>query len=105
LLLKKDEGYKLIQKVYTTSQLVLANTATVGHQSINDSIDSLQTEYSGLCARMMETKSQLEETILTRLGIDDQIQQLSKLVDTATPQVEALQVSRKLEDIRVSLHS
>ena len=93
----------MIQKVYTTSQLVLANTAKAGHAPINESVEALQTEYSSVCAKMVDTKSQLEENILIRLGIDDQIQQLSKLVDSVEPEIKSLQATRKLNDIRVSI--
>lgn len=81
LLLYKDEGYAKVQSVVETAQSVLANTATAGHPSINNSLKKLQDDWSVLAAKMVETKNQLDENIHRWSGFLEQIHQLGKTVD------------------------
>lgn len=48
LLMYKDEGYAKIQSVVEMAQSILANTATTGHQAINDAVQKVQDEWSTL---------------------------------------------------------
>lgn len=56
LLLYKDEGFVRVQSCVELGQNVLANTATSGHENINNALEALQQEWSTLATKMVDTK-------------------------------------------------
>lgn len=81
LLLLKDEGFSKVQSIVELAQIVLANTATSGHDSINKSIAKLQEDWSALALKMVDIKSSLDETINQWSGFLEQIQNVNKTVE------------------------
>lgn len=63
LLLYKEEGFTRIQNSIELAQSVLANTATSGHQQINDALASLQEQWSIVASKMVETKVNIQTNL------------------------------------------
>lgn len=63
------------------AQSVLANTAPVGHDEINNLVAQLQEEWSTLALKMIEIKANLDDSIHRWAGIFEQIHELNKTVD------------------------
>ncbi|XP_034936487.1 nesprin-1 isoform X11 [Chelonus insularis] len=81
LLLYKEDGFSKIQNIVELAQAVLANTAPVGHQSINDAVTKLQEQWSALTSQMLETKSNLDDSINKWAGLLEQIQTINNTVE------------------------
>ncbi|XP_044734627.1 nesprin-1 [Chrysoperla carnea] len=81
LLLYKDEGFARVQSLVELAQNVLANTAPSGHEAINKSLEQLQSEWSSLASKMIETKSILDDSINRWSGFLEQIQGLNKTIE------------------------
>ncbi|KAK6636175.1 hypothetical protein RUM43_009828 [Polyplax serrata] len=81
LLLYKEEGFSKIQGIVELAQAVLANTAPSGHKKINDLLAQLQDEWSTLALKMVEIKTNLDDSIHRWAGFLEQIQELNKTVD------------------------
>lgn len=60
---------------------MLANTAPSGHKKINDLLAQLQEEWSTLALKMIEIKTNLDDSIHRWAGFLEQIQELNKTVD------------------------
>jgi len=81
LLMYKDEGFVKVQNTVELAQTVLANTAPIGHDTINGTVDQLKEEWGLLAAKMMDTKSNLDEIVSKWAGFLEQIHQLNKIVE------------------------
>ncbi|XP_078048160.1 muscle-specific protein 300 kDa isoform X4 [Augochlora pura] len=83
LLLYKEDGFAKVQGIVELAQAVLANTAPTGHRAINDAVGKLQEQWSALASRMLETKTNLDDSINKWAGLLEQIQSMNKTVDSA----------------------
>ena len=63
------------------AQGVLANTAPAGHQAINDAVAKLQEQWSSLASKMLEAKTNLDDSINKWAGLLEQIQEINKTVE------------------------
>ena len=81
LLMYKDEGFVKVQNTVELAQSVLANTAPSGHDVINATVDRLKEEWGLLAAKMMDTKSNLDEIVSKWAGFLEQIHQLNRIVE------------------------
>jgi nesprin-1 len=63
------------------AQGVLANTAPAGHEAINDAVVKLQEQWSSLASKMLETKTNLDDSINKWAGLLEQIQLINKTVE------------------------
>lgn len=63
-------------------QTVLANTATPGHEEINNTLSKLQEEWSVLASKMVEIKTNLDDSIHRWAGFLEQIHELKKTVES-----------------------
>ncbi|CAG4999353.1 unnamed protein product, partial [Parnassius apollo] len=78
LLLSKDEGFTKVQSLVELAQNVMANTAPSGHEAINNSLVTLQEQWSALLSRMIETKNMLDDSVTKWAGFLEQIQFVDK---------------------------
>nr|XP_033322974.1 nesprin-1 [Megalopta genalis] len=83
LLLYKEDGFAKVQGIVELAQAVLANTAPTGHGAVNDAVGKLQEQWSALASRMLETKTNLDDSINKWAGLLEQIQSMNKTVDSA----------------------
>lgn len=81
LLLYKEDGFAKVQGIVELAQAVLANTAPSGHKAINDAVGKLQEQWSALASKMLETKTNLDDSINKWAGLLEQIQSMNKTVD------------------------
>ncbi|KAF3420921.1 hypothetical protein E2986_09204 [Frieseomelitta varia] len=81
LLLYKEDGFAKVQGIVELAQAVLANTAPTGHKAINDAVGKLQEQWSALASKMLETKTNLDDSINKWAGLLEQIQSINKTVD------------------------
>ncbi|KAL7297367.1 hypothetical protein TKK_0009753 [Trichogramma kaykai] len=81
LLVYKESGFAKIQKIVELAQGVLANTATAGHSKINEAVAKLQEQWSSLASKMLETKTNLDDSINKWAGLLEQIQNINKTVE------------------------
>ncbi|KAL0110413.1 hypothetical protein PUN28_013801 [Cardiocondyla obscurior] len=81
LLLYKEDGFAKVQSIVELAQAVLANTAPAGHQKINDALAKLQEQWSALASKMLETKTNLDDSINKWAGLLEQIQSINKTVE------------------------
>ncbi|XP_046474495.1 muscle-specific protein 300 kDa isoform X6 [Neodiprion pinetum] len=81
LLLYKEDGFSKVQGIVELAQTVLANTAPPGHQAINDALAKLQEQWSALASKMLETKTNLDDSINNWAGLLEQIQSINKTVE------------------------
>ncbi|XP_008555407.1 muscle-specific protein 300 kDa isoform X6 [Microplitis demolitor] len=81
LLLYKEDGFSKIQGIVELAQTVLANTAPAGHQAINEAVVRLQEQWSALTTQMLETKTNLDDSINKWAGLLEQIQMINKTVE------------------------
>ncbi|XP_018338972.1 PREDICTED: nesprin-1 isoform X6 [Trachymyrmex septentrionalis] len=81
LLLYKEDGFAKVQGIVELAQAVLANTAPAGHQTINDALAKLQEQWSALASKMLETKTNLDDSINKWAGLLEQIQSIKKTVE------------------------
>lgn len=81
LLLYKEDGFTKIQGLVELAQVVLANTAPAGHQTINDVLAKLQEQWGVLASKMLETKTNLDDSINKWAGLLEQIQSINKMVE------------------------
>ncbi|KZC10894.1 Nesprin-1 [Dufourea novaeangliae] len=78
LLLYKEDGFAKVQGIVELAQAVLANTAPTGHKAINDAVGKLQEQWSALASKMLETKTNLDDSINKWAGLLEQIQSMNK---------------------------
>lgn len=81
LLLYKEDGFAKVQGIIELAQAVLANTAPSGHKAINDALARLQEQWSALASKMLETKTNLDDSINKWAGLLEQIQSINKTVE------------------------
>ncbi|XP_076280585.1 muscle-specific protein 300 kDa [Lasioglossum baleicum] len=81
LLLYKEDGFAKVQGIVELAQAVLANTAPTGHRDINDAVGKLQEQWSALASKMLEAKTNLDDSINKWAGLLEQIQSMNKTVD------------------------
>ncbi|XP_014483634.1 PREDICTED: nesprin-1 isoform X6 [Dinoponera quadriceps] len=81
LLLYKEDGFAKVQSIIELAQAVLANTAPAGHRTINDALAKLQEQWSALASKMLETKTNLDDSINKWAGLLEQIQSINKMVE------------------------
>ncbi|XP_018395829.1 PREDICTED: nesprin-1 isoform X2 [Cyphomyrmex costatus] len=81
LLLYKEDGFTKVQGIVELAQAVLANTAPSGHQTINNALAKLQEQWSALALKMLETKTNLDDSINKWAGLLEQIQSIKKTVE------------------------
>lgn len=81
LLLRKEEGFSKIQNLVELAQVVLANTAPQGHDTINQKLSNMQEEWSNLASLMVETKSLLEDSLTKWTQLLDEIKSLDKSIE------------------------
>lgn len=81
LLLYKEDGFAKVQSIVELAQAVLANTAPAGHRTINDVLAKLQEQWSALASKMLETKTNLDDSINKWAGLLEQIQSINKTVE------------------------
>lgn len=81
MLLYKDDGFAKVQCIVELAQVVLANTAPAGHQAINDALAKLQEQWRSLALKMIETKTNLDDSINKWAGLLEQIQSINKTVE------------------------
>ncbi|XP_043257159.1 nesprin-1 isoform X10 [Colletes gigas] len=81
LLLYKEDGFAKVQGIVELAQAVLANTAPTGHKAINDAVGKLQEQWSALASKMLEAKTNLDDSINKWAGLLEQIQSMNKMVD------------------------
>uniref|UniRef100_T1JGP1 Calponin-homology (CH) domain-containing protein n=1 Tax=Strigamia maritima TaxID=126957 RepID=T1JGP1_STRMM len=81
LLLYKEEGFLKVQSLIERAQNILVNTATAGHEAINEAVMKVQQEWSNLASKTAETKVTLEDIIHKWAGFLEHIQQLLRDVD------------------------
>ncbi|XP_076667923.1 muscle-specific protein 300 kDa isoform X16 [Andrena cerasifolii] len=81
LLLYKEDGFAKVQGIVELAQAVLANTAPTGHKAINDAVGKLQEQWSALASKMLEAKTNLDDSINKWAGLLEQIQSMNKTVD------------------------
>ncbi|XP_012271233.1 nesprin-1 isoform X8 [Orussus abietinus] len=81
LLLYKDNGFAKVQGIVELAQTVLANTAPSGHKAINDALTELQERWSALASKMLETKTNLDDSINKWAGLLEQVQSVNKTVE------------------------
>ena len=91
LILFKEEGFGKIQSIVELVQIVLANTATHGHEAINKTVTDLQEQWSTLATKMIETKSLLDDSILKWTRLLEQTQGLNKTIEWL--QVQLMELS------------
>lgn len=72
------------------AQGVLANTAPAGHKAINDAVAKLQEQWSSLASKMLETKTNLDDSINKWAGLLEQIQLINKTVEYMQTSVDEL---------------
>ncbi|XP_013784499.1 nesprin-1-like, partial [Limulus polyphemus] len=80
LINNKEELVGKIQSVAELAQIVLTETLPVGHQPINDVIQTLQENRSNLLTKLMATKSTLEDALYLWSSFLVMIKQASKVV-------------------------
>lgn len=90
LILFKEEGFGKIQNLVELLQIVLANTAPSGHEAINNTLSSLQEQWSNLASKMIETKAMLDDSILKWARLLEQTQGLNKTIEWLQAQLEEL---------------
>ncbi|XP_032455805.1 nesprin-1 isoform X11 [Nasonia vitripennis] len=90
LLLYKENGFAKIQGIVEVAQGVLANTAPAGHRAINDAVAKLQEQWSSLASKMLETKTNLDDSINKWAGLLEQIQLINKTVEYMQTSVDEL---------------
>lgn len=90
LLLRKEEGFSKIQNLVELAQIVLANTAPEGHDSINKKLSNMQEEWSNLASLMVETKSILEDSLTKWTQVLDEIKTLDKSIEWMETEYEEL---------------
>lgn len=78
VILLKDEGSARVLKILEQAQHVLANTAPAGHEAINKELSELQDLWSGIALRIMDVKSNLDDSITQWSGFLDQVQNVRK---------------------------
>lgn len=81
LLLYKEDGFARVQGIVEVAQTVLANTAPAGHRAINDALANLQEQWSTLASKMLETKTNLDDSINKWAGLLEQIQSINKTIE------------------------
>ncbi|KAA0201773.1 hypothetical protein HAZT_HAZT011047 [Hyalella azteca] len=81
LLMCKEEGFTKVQSTVELAQLVLANTAPPGHDAINCVVEKLQQEWTAVAAKMVETKTYLDDTINRWTGFLTNINQLKSSIE------------------------
>ncbi|XP_012253400.2 muscle-specific protein 300 kDa isoform X14 [Athalia rosae] len=81
LLSYKEDGFSKVQGIVELAQTVLANTAPPGHKAINDALAKLQEQWSALASKMLETKTNLDDSINNWAGLLEQIQSINKTVE------------------------
>lgn len=89
-LLRKEEGFGKIQNLVELAQIVLANTAPEGHQTINKKLSNMQEEWSNLASLMVETKSILEDSLTKWSQVLDEIKTLNKSIEWMENEYEEL---------------
>ncbi|KAF5292004.1 hypothetical protein FQA39_LY14121 [Lamprigera yunnana] len=90
LLLCKEEGSVKVQNLVELAQSVLANTAPAVHDLINQTLASLQDEWSNLASKMIETKAMIDDSITKWAGLLEQIQGLDKIINWMETQLSEL---------------
>ncbi|KAJ8984006.1 hypothetical protein NQ317_006860, partial [Molorchus minor] len=90
LLLNKDEGFAKLQAVVELAQIVLANTAQHGHDSINQTLSTLQEQWSNLASSLVETKNLLDDALTKWTGLLEEIKALDKTIEWMESQYEEL---------------
>ena len=90
MLLYKDDGFAKVQCIVELAQVVLANTAPAGHQAINDALAKLQEQWSSLALKMIETKTNLDDSINKWAGLLEQIQSINKTVEYMQASVDEI---------------
>ncbi|KAG7206621.1 hypothetical protein KM043_000301 [Ampulex compressa] len=83
LLLSKEDGFAKVQAVVELAQAVLANTAPAGHGPINEALAELREQWSALASRMLEAKTNLDDSINKWAGLLEQIQAVDRSVEWA----------------------
>nr|XP_050869210.1 muscle-specific protein 300 kDa [Vespula vulgaris] len=78
ILLYKEDGFAKVQNIVELAQAVLANTAPSGHQAINEALAHLQEQWSAVASKMLETKTNLDDSINKWAGLLEQIQSINK---------------------------
>ncbi|KAK2588097.1 hypothetical protein KPH14_004158 [Odynerus spinipes] len=78
ILLSKEDGFAKVQSIVELAQAVLANTAPSGHQAINEALAHLQEQWSAVASKMLETKTNLDDSINKWAGLLEQIQSINK---------------------------
>ncbi|KAL5279677.1 hypothetical protein ACFFRR_003964 [Megaselia abdita] len=81
VILLKDEGSAKIQSLVEQAQSVLANTAPQGHEPVNRQIADLQEQWSAIALRMVDIKSNLDDSITQWSGFLDQVANVQKTND------------------------
>lgn len=59
----------------------MANTAPPGHKAINDAVAKIQEQWSALASKMLETKTNLDDSINKWAGLLEQIQSINKTIE------------------------
>ncbi|VEN42511.1 unnamed protein product, partial [Callosobruchus maculatus] len=90
LLLNKEEGSIKIQSLVELGQSVLANTAPQGHEAINQTLVSLQEEWSNIASSMIETKGLIDDALTKWAGLLEEIKALDKSIEWMENQYEEL---------------
>ncbi|XP_029680499.1 nesprin-1 isoform X2 [Formica exsecta] len=90
LLLYKEDGFAKVQSIVELAQAVLANTAPAGHQTINDALAKLQEQWSALASKMLETKTNLDDSINKWAGLLEQIQSINNTVEYMQASVDEI---------------
>lgn len=63
------------------AQGVLANTAPAGHKAINEAVAKLQEQWSSIASKMLETKTNLDDSINKWSGLLEQVLMLDKTIN------------------------
>ncbi|XP_043492348.1 nesprin-1 [Polistes fuscatus] len=90
ILLYKEDGFTKVQSIVELAQAVLANTAPSGHQAINEALANLQEQWSAVASKMLETKTNLDDSINKWAGLLEQIQSINKTNEYMQTSLEEL---------------
>ncbi len=90
LLMTRDDGFGKVQSAVELAQSVLANTSPDGHDKIKGEIAQLQGSWSELVSKIAELKMSMDDSAHKWSGYLEQVDQLSKTLDTVDFAIEEI---------------
>jgi nesprin-1 len=81
LIASKEEGSNRIQAILESASNTISNTASDGHDAINSVVNGFNAQWSQLMLKIVEVKSNLDDSVHQWAGFLDQVQTMKNAVD------------------------